>query len=85
MENLKLKFKRIISNGVQDAIKYSEDPDEAVESVFYLVAAGKGNKAKKPNLIQVVEFMMTHFDWLFLPMSVFVCLVEKLNILSGIF
>ena len=38
------KFKKYLSTDAQDAIKNSEDLDEAVESVFYLVAAGKGEK-----------------------------------------
>ena len=62
MEIIK-KYEKYLSTDAQDAIKTSDDLDEAAAEVFYLVAAGKGDKAKKPNLIKAVEFMMTYFEW----------------------
>ena len=61
--DIKEKFGKYLSRDAQDAIKDSEDLEEAVQAVFYLVAAGKGDKPLKPHLIKAVEFMMQYFEW----------------------
>ena len=61
--DIKEKFGKFLSRDAQDAIKDSEDLEDAVQAVFYLVAAGKGDKPLKPHLIKALEFMMQYFEW----------------------
>ena len=61
--DIKEKFGKYLSRDAQDAIKDSEDLEDAVQAVFYLVAAGKGDKPLKPHLIKALEFMMQYFEW----------------------
>ena len=58
----KNKFQKYLSTDAKEAIK-TEDLEESVEAAFYQVAAGKGDKAKKPQLLKAVEFIMRYYDW----------------------